>query len=344
VLSTCFGMKTSVKISALAALCSTIIPTVLLIVFAAIWLLTGHHSVTPLQAHNFMPTSMHMSDWSLLGATVYMFAGLELAAYCLKYTRNAKRDYGRALLISGIIIVVLSVLGTLSIAVMVPAGKENLIAGMMQAFLVFLNAYHLHAVIYVIMALFIIGQVCVVSNYLMTLSEGLLSASKHHMLPKIFTKVNRHGSPINILMAQGAITIVISLLYFVVPDVNSAYWMIEAIVAIAGSFRYLIIFAAAFVLRFTHPKVPRSIRVPGGNWGIAMLSGAGFLIVAFAMAMTFLPPSQLKLQAIHTFYFWIISGTVLCFVLPLVVGYFSSFKHVQALEEEHNDLTHHGHH
>lgn len=320
VLFSSFGIKLSTFISGVAFFCAILIPVVLIIVFAIIWLLAGHHSAVPLVSHSLLPKLNHMGSYALLGATVFMFGGMELAAYCLQFVKNPKKDYKNALIISTVVVVLLSVFGTLAIAVLVPTADESLVGGMMQAFLVFLNAYHLHFLIYFIMICSFIGYMGVICTYMFTLSHGLLASSKDHMLPKFFSKRNRFNVPINIVLVQGVITIALALVYVFMPVVSSAYWMIEAVVAVAGGLRYVILFAAAISLRYTHPNAPRTIKVPGGKTGIWIVSGAGFLMCGFATAMTFAPPSQFSIGKVEDFEIWLFVGSLICILLPIVVS------------------------
>ena len=57
-----------------------------------------------------------------------------MAGYSAKQLKNIRRDYPRAVAASTLLILVLSILGTLAISFVVPDGKLSLVAGPMQAF------------------------------------------------------------------------------------------------------------------------------------------------------------------------------------------------------------------
>lgn len=76
-----FGIRPAVWMSAAATICSTLIPTVLLIVFAVIWLCAGHPSATHFQLDHIIPKFTGFGMFALLGATLFMFGGMEMAAY-----------------------------------------------------------------------------------------------------------------------------------------------------------------------------------------------------------------------------------------------------------------------
>lgn len=321
------GVRPAVWMSAIATICSTLIPTVLIIIFAIVWLLNGHPSQTQFDVHQIIPKFTGFGMFSLLGATVFMFAGMELAAYCIKYCKDPKRQYAKALWIAGIIVVLLCVAGTLAISVFVNHNQEDVVVGMMQAFDVFLVYYHLHWFIFVIIILGVVGWMGVLGTYMFTMSYGLLAAAKDHMLPKIFEKHNKHDAPINLILLQGIVTIVLATLYVFIPNVNSAYWMIEAVVAIAGGLRYVLMFAAAIRLRYSHPNVSRSIRVgKKGNGLMLLVSGLALLTCLFAVVMTFVPPNQFNIGNTFRYIATLVVGTLICIWLPILVGIYSEWK------------------
>lgn len=333
------GVRPAVWMSAMATICSTLLPTILIIIFAVWWLLAGHHSATEFNVHHIIPKFTGFGMFALLGATVFMFAGMELAAYCIKFSKNPKRDYARAVWIAGIIIALLCVFGTLAISVFINSNEENVVTGMMQAFAVFTNHYHLHWVIFVIIFLAVIGWMGVLGTYMFTMSYGLLAAAKDHMLPKIFQKHNRFDAPVYLILLQGFVTIVLATLYVFVPNVSSAYWMIEATVAIAGGLRYVLMFAAAIRLRYSHPKVKRSIRIgKKGNWLMNMVSGAALLTVLFSVVMTFIPPDQINFGSPLKYVLTMIVGMLICIFLPVIVAVYSEWKHVRMGKRRHRKV------
>lgn len=334
-LFSCLGMRVGTWVAAIAAFGSTVIPVVSMIVFAAIWLIQGRPSHTPLLVHSIIPNFHDLSTFSLLGATIYMFGGMEFAAYCLKFSKNPKREYPIAMLISCIIITFCSVLGTLAISILVPLNQTSLIAGMVQALSVFVVAYHLQWYLYFNIIIMAAGWLCVLSSYMTVMSFGFLAGGKDHMLPVFFNKVTARDVPINLVLIQGVFTILISVLFVLVPSVSSAYWMIEAIVAIGGGLFYVLLFAAAIRLRYTHPKTQRLIRIPGGNWGMWLVAGAALLLCLFATGTTFIPPDQFTLSNPFMFVVWLILGTLFMLALPLVIGGICLGRHKKRIAKQH---------
>lgn len=76
-------------------------------------------------------------------------------------------------------------------------------------------------------------------------------------------------------------------------DVSVAFFLLSALTVGLYLIMYMMMYAAGIRLRYTQPKLIRSYRVPGGNTGMWLIGGVGFLAVLFSFIVTFFPPSQL---------------------------------------------------
>ena len=68
-------------------------------------------------------------------------------------------------------------------------------------------------------------------------------------------------------------------------DVSVAFFLLSALTIGLYLIMYMLMYAAGIRLRYTQPQLPRSYRVPGGNAGMWIIGGCGFLALLF-----FLPP------------------------------------------------------
>jgi amino acid transporter len=82
---------------------------------------------------------------------------------------------------------------------------------------------------------------------------------------------------------------------------------------------YMLMFAAAIRLRYTHPDLPRNFRIPGGPAGMWAVAGTGFAAVAFALVLAFVPPSQLPIGNPASYVAIVAAGTILFTGLPLLI-------------------------
>ena len=64
--------------------------------------------------------------------------------------------------------------------------------------------------------------------------------------------------------------------------------------------RSFLMFAAAIYLRYSQPNRPRPYRIPGGDIGMWLIGGLGFLGSLLAFVLSFIPPSQISVGSPST--------------------------------------------
>ena len=112
----------------------------------------------------------------------------------------------------------------------------------------------------------------------------------------------------------------LSLLYIFIKDVNVAWFLLSALTAGLYLIMYMLMYASAIKLRRTRPDLPRTYKVPGGNTGMWLVAGIGFLAVLFSFILTFFPPSQLPVGSPAAYTGLVAGGTLLFAAIPLVIS------------------------
>ena len=123
------GMRWTLRLNNPAVIIGTLFPALVLIVIGAYWLIAGKHNAIPFHASKLAPNLGHISNMVFFVGVVLGYAGIELAGFHARETRNPKRDFPRALLMATVLIVGVSILGTLSIAFVVPRDSSVLSRG-----------------------------------------------------------------------------------------------------------------------------------------------------------------------------------------------------------------------
>jgi putative glutamate/gamma-aminobutyrate antiporter len=316
------GMRTSSWISTGGVVLGTFVPGALIIGLGLLWYFEGRPSQIEMTWGSFLPNMASLDHWVLFAGVILSLAGMEMSAVHAKDVKHPRRDYPRAILLSAILVVGLSILGVLSIAIVIPQGDISLVAGSLQAFAYFVDAYGLTGVTPVIAALIAIGIYGSMSTWLAGPSKGLLAAARSGDLPPRFRAVNKHGMPSALLILQGVIVSVFSLVFVLMPTVNSAYWIIVALDVLLYLVMYLLMFAAAIKLRYKHPDVERPYKVPGGNAGMWVVSGLGIVTSLFSIVVGLLPPAQFSTGNAVLYVLFLIVGTVLICIGPSVILWF----------------------
>ena len=111
-----------------------IIPMAAIIVLALAWVLMGHHSVVNFSHHHWVPKLTAMNSWVSMTAIVTSFLGMELVSVHVKGVDKAEKRLPLAIVISGVVILVTMLAGSLAVAMVIPAGQIDLVDGVMQEF------------------------------------------------------------------------------------------------------------------------------------------------------------------------------------------------------------------
>ena len=82
----------------------------------------------------------------------------------------------------------------------------------------------------------------------------------------------------------------------------------------------MLMYLAGIRLRKTQPNIIRPFKVPGGKNGMFVFAGVGFVAVAFAFILCFIPPSQLPISKPSDYVLFIVAGVLLFVTIPLVIN------------------------
>lgn len=312
-----FGMKTSGLISSVGVIAGTIIPGIIIIGLGALWLIKGEPSQISFATKNLIP-AMHLDNLVFFSGVLLGLAGMEVAAFHASEAKNPTRDYPKAILFATIVILLVFIFGTLSIAIVVPHAKISLVAGLMQALDAFLDPLHLNWLTEVIGGLIVIGTLAMLSTWLVGPSQGLLATAQNGDLPRIFSKTNKHGMPIPILIFQALIGTALATIFLFSKNVSSSYWMLTDLTAQLTTLIYLLMFSAGIYLRYKQKDKVRPYKVPGGNIGMWIVAGLGILASLFALFIGFVPPAQFKTSNIVFYEAFLIIGIIVLSVPPFI--------------------------
>ena len=91
-------------------------------------------------------------------------------------------------------------------------------------------------------------------------SKGIFAVGKAGYMPPFFQKTNKLGVQKNILYVQGGAVTVLSLLFVVMPSVQSFYQILSQLTVILYLVMYLLMFSGAIYLRYNKKKTDRPFR------------------------------------------------------------------------------------
>ena len=307
------GVLATGKLASYGIFLGTLIPGLLLVVLAAIYLLQGNASAAPLNAHHALPAWNGLTSIVLIVNSFFLYAGVEVNAVHVDELRDAPREFPKATLLAVILILLVFILPTLAISVAVPATHISFTAGVMQAFKSLLDHFGLSVLTPIIAVGLVVASLSGLVDWLTGPSTGLLDIGRERgYLPPYFQQLNSNGVQLRILVAQGIIITLIGLLFAVVPAVSRAYWVFAALATEVYLIMYILMFVAAINLRRRQPEHQRGYRAPA----LVTICVVGALASAAACLVGLLPPSQLGRISTPPYLLALLAATLLVALLP----------------------------
>jgi amino acid transporter len=303
-----FGIQISARVNTIFATAGTVLPMLLLLVLGGIWVFSGQHFQIPITYDAIVPSLSKLDTWTALEATVASFIGMELSGVHVNNVPHPQKTFPRALLISAVYILATMLFGSLTIAVVLPASDINLAGGLMQVFDRFFQVFNLGALVPLMTLLIVVGSIGGMINWIVSPAKGLLQASQHRFLPLFFAKTNRKGTASRILIAQAILVTAFCAVLLILPSVNAFYWFLTALSNCLSMFMYILMFLAVFCLRSR--TLQAAFRIPGGRWGLGLVSLFGLFGAGMTILFGFIPPDNVNI------------GSPLRYTLMIAIGNF----------------------
>ncbi|MCX7116275.1 MAG: APC family permease [Gammaproteobacteria bacterium] len=314
------GMKASAFVSNLCTLSGLLLPMCLIILLGIIWVVSGHVVQIKFEVAEMLPSWRDPSIWGSLTAFTMSFCGVEIATVHANDAVNPQRAFPIALAYSAIIILTTLILGSLAIAIVVPSGEINLVAGIMQAFHAFFAQYHLLWIMPAVALMLVLGGLGNVNNWVIAPVKGLLVAAEDGHLPSFLCKTNANDAPIVMLLLQAVIVTGLATLFLFFPTVNGAYWFLTALAVQLYMVMYVLMFAAAFKLRLAMPNHPRPFAIPGGWIGITLVVLMGIIGTVTTFCVSFLLPNGIEVGSVEKYELMLVAGLVVMCLVPFILS------------------------
>ncbi|MFC7932805.1 APC family permease [Streptomyces cinereoruber] len=283
------GTKALAGLSSWGLIIGTLVPGTVLVVLGMVFLGQGNPSAAPMDANHLLPQWTGLASLVLIVNNFLSYSGMEMNAVHVSSLKDPAKEYPRSMFLAVGLVLLIFILPALAISWVVPADQLSLTAGVMQAFHAFFSYFHVGWMTPIAAVMLISASLGGMLTWLAGPSKGLLEISRSEgYLPPFLQKLNKYGIQQNILVTQGVVTSVIALLYALIPNVSSVYWIFSTVTTQVYLIVYLLMFVAAVRLRKTQPDHPRGYRAPA----LGLLCSVGLLASLAALAIGFVPPSQ----------------------------------------------------
>lgn len=313
------GMGWVGKVAKYGGMIGTIIPAALLILLAIVYLATGGQSQMDFHG-SFFPDLSNFNNVVLAASIFLFYAGMEMGGIHVKDVENPSRNYPKAVFVGALITVLIFVLGTFSLGIIIPAKDISLTQSLLIGFDNYLKYIHASWLAPVIAVALAFGVLAGVLTWVSGPSKGIFAVGKAGYLPPFFQKTNKIGVQKNILYIQGVVVTVLSLLFVVMPSVQSFYQILSQLTVILYLIMYMLMFSAAIVLRYKMKGENRPFRIGSkGNCLMWFIAGVGFLGSLLAFVLSFIPPAQISTGSNTVWYTVLFVGMIVVVVAPFII-------------------------
>jgi amino acid transporter len=332
------GMKESSTLSAIGVITGSLIPGIVMVAFAVIWLATGHSSAVTFHAKDLVPPIGNLNSLVLLMGLITTLSGMEMSAVHVNDVKNPQHDYPRAIFLCVGIVMVISILASLGLAILIPSTQINIVAGMMQGYELFSHTFNMPWMSVILGILLSIGTLTMASTWIGGPAKGVQVAASDGDVPAFFRKMNRKEMPVRVMMIEGILFSCLSVSFLVLPSVSDSFWALIALTSEMYMIMYAILFITGIVMRYRYPKVYRSYRIPGRkNIGMWLVAGAGIIGTISSFLLTLVPPSGINVSATKDYVFLLLGAFVLVTFVPFAI--FAVVQYRRRHDHSHRELV-----
>lgn len=272
------------------------------------------------QASDLLPDLSNLGSLAYLSGIIFIFAGVEISSVHANNIENPKRNYPIAVIASVILLVIFNLIAGLTVSNAVPEGQLQL-ANITQPYMIFCENLGIPTIfVNIISAMILIGVLVQLSAWILGPSKSMIKVADDGNLPPFFQKRTSKGIPITFVMIQAIVISLVSLLYLVVPDVNSAFLIITITTTILYCIVYALIAISAIRLRYKMPNIERPFRLGNkGNglmWFVSLLALAS---VCITLVVSLIPPSILAPSQTTGYIIYQVGATVVMVGIALVI-------------------------
>jgi amino acid transporter len=320
------GYKFSSNSISISVILSLVFPAALLIGFAFLSFYRGHDCfelVTNDRLIDYFPTNKE--GFVLLTGLLLGFTGMEMATMHYDHTVEAKKSFPRAIWLSALLLIIVSILGTLGISQVIPKQNLNLITDSLDAIFYYLRLFHLDGWMPLINLLITIGSWISMSAYLAEPSKAFYQAVKSSQLSRGLAKSNQHAIPTGIMFLQGIFVTLISIPLAFMKNLTEFYWLLTDIASQLYLLIYIIMFFAAIKLKVINKTFSVHI-IPFKEKGVLFFSSVGLLLSSFSFVFGCLPPKGSEHSYPIIYSSFVVVFIFLTAFIPLFILKYKRFK------------------
>ena len=212
---------------------------------------------------------------AFLPVIVYNFMGFELMSGAAEEMHNPGKDIPRAIIISGALIALFYILGTVGMLVALPLDQLGLVEGIIDTLTIIFGQSTAGTVIVTVLG---IGALFTLLANMVTWTIGAnrtaAEAAREGELPAIFGRLHPvNKTPVSAFILTGTVSTLVIVLYgFMAGSAEDLFWTLFAFSSMIFLMPYLGLFPAFLKLRKTDASRERPYRVPVNNMAARIIA------------------------------------------------------------------------
>ncbi|MBO3363376.1 glutamate:gamma-aminobutyrate antiporter [Clostridium perfringens] len=316
------GTKYTAKIAKIGFIVGILLPAAILIILALVYIIQGN-PIYISSKDTFVPDFTKVNTLVVFVSFILSYMGVEASATHANELDNPKKEYPLAMLLLVIVAIVVSTLGGLAIAAVIPQDQINLSAGVVQTFAVLLGHFTANNTILVkiIALLLAFGVIAEVSSWVVGPTRGMIIAAEEGAIPKSWAKTNEHDVPVYLVIAQGIIvSIWDAVLTFGAGGSNLSFLAAMSLTVVIYLSGYILFFVG-YIKAILGEGLNGAYQMPGGKPVKIIVAIIGLATSIFAFFISFVPPTSIAGNAVqsHEYMWMLIISYVISLILPFAI-------------------------
>ncbi|MGU8573005.1 glutamate:gamma-aminobutyrate antiporter [Clostridium perfringens] len=316
------GTKYTAKIAKIGFIVGILLPAAILIILALVYIIQGN-PIYISSKDTFVPDFTKVNTLVVFVSFILSYMGVEASATHANEMDNPKKEYPLAMLLLVIVAIVVSTLGGLAIAAVIPQDQINLSAGVVQTFAVLLGHFTANNTILVkiIALLLAFGVIAEVSSWVVGPTRGMIIAAEEGAIPKSWAKTNEHDVPVYLVIAQGIIvSIWDAVLTFGAGGSNLSFLAAMSLTVVIYLSGYILFFVG-YIKAILGEGLNGAYQMPGGKPVKIIVAIIGLATSIFAFFISFVPPTSIAGNAVqsHEYMWMLIISYVVSLILPFAI-------------------------
>lgn len=283
------GVRFIAKIAGFACILNISL-TVFIIIAGFAYYFMYHTSNTNFYLASFIPNSNIINNLSNLSLLMFALSGVELIPTLASSINKPGKTISKSILISGVILLLCYILGTIGINILVSPQQLNNTTGLIAALEIITKTIHMPYLAMGLVLILLVVEFGALMVWLIAPTVMFFECVEEGIIPKWLQKINKYDAPAHALIVIGIIVTVVLVLTTYLPTVNSIFTTLVLMGTVVYFIPYLFLAISYIKLKYSNKLDNNLINKPLAY----LLSIVLFCCVCLGIALSFMPGNDIK--------------------------------------------------